>query len=268
MLRKAFGLGLAIVALLMFHGVSLAQFESGAVGGTVKDASGAIISGASVELRNLATNVTRKATANSSGEFDFVNVALGTYTITGRQAGFADVKRTVEVTVGQRAAVDLELGVSSTTTVVNVNADAALIDTASSDIGNITTSQQIVDLPLNSRNFTQLVSLSPGVNLRGNSNNSQALGYTSGRGANGAVVNGNPGEDTVFLFDGIQSVNNDIAVVIFFPPLDTIQEFKVQTSGAPAAYGGAPAIINVGFRSGGSSFHGTAYEFIRNSAFD
>ena len=91
-----------------------------------------------------------------------------------------------------------------------------------------------MDLPLNTRNFTQLVQLAPGV-LTGVGGASGLLGYTSGRGTNGAVINGAPVEDVTYIIDGINSVDTDAGVLIFFPPVDSIQEFKVQTSSAPAA---------------------------------
>ena len=124
-----------------------------------------------------------------------------------------------------------------------------------------------MDLPLNTRNFTQLVQLAPGV-LTGVGGASGLLGYTSGRGTNGAVINGAPVEDVTYIIDGINSVDTDAGVLIFFPPVDSIQEFKVQTSSAPAAIGGGQGIINVIYKSGTNELHGAAYEFLRNSAFD
>jgi hypothetical protein len=162
----------------------------------------------------------------------------------------------------------MAMDIGSVNEQVTVAAEAARVETASSELSNVRTTKQVVDLPLNSRNFTQLVSLSPGVNNRGTSSNSVLQGYTSGRGTNGAVINGAPPENTVYLFDGIQSVDTDAGVLIFFPPVDAIQEFKVQTSSAPAAYGGGQGIINVSFRSGSNGYHGSVYEFVRNSAFD
>ena len=93
-------------------------------------------------------------------------------------------------------------------------------------------------------------------------------GYTAGRGTSGAVVNGNPTDIGIYLFDGIQSVDADANVLIFYPPVDAIQEFVVQTSAAPASYGGGPTVINVTFRSGTNNYHGALYEFVRNSDFD
>ena len=109
--------------------------------------------------------------------------------------------------------------------------------------------------------------LAPGV-LTGVGGASGLLGYTSGRGTNGAVINGAPVEDVTYIIDGINSVDTDAGVLIFFPPVDSIQEFKVQTSSAPAAFGGGQGIINVIYKSGTNQLHGAAYEFLRNSAFD
>src|SRR5262249_33162566 len=103
---------------------------------------------------------------------------------------------------------------------------------------------------------------------KGNSTNVTNGGYTAGRGTSGAVVNGNPSDIGIYLFDGILGVDADANVLILYPPVDSIQEFKVQTSSAPAAYGGGPSIINVTYRSGTNNLHGTLYEFVRNSAFD
>ncbi len=162
---------------------------------------------------------------------------------------------------------DIALEIGSVTEQVNVSGSAPMIETASSEIGQVREAKEIVDLPLNTRNFTQLVQLAPGV-LTGVGGASGSLGYTSGRGTNGAVINGAPVEDVTYLIDGINSVDTDAGVLIFFPPVDSIYEFKVQTSSAPAAYGGGQGIINVTYKSGTNDLHATAYEFIRNSAFD
>jgi hypothetical protein len=249
--------------------VSMAQFEAGSLTGIVKDPTGAVVAGATVELRNHATNVIRTAKTSDGGEYGFVAVQPGNYSLTAKQPGFKGQVQNFQLVVGQRLAIDLLLQLPTATENVSVTSESAsTVETASASLGSIEGSQAIQDLPLDSRNFTQLIGLAAGTNMRVHSNNSQSLGYTNGRGANGAGVSGNPGEVTIYMFDGIQSVNNDIAAVIFFPPVDAIEEFKVQTSGAPAAYGGGPSIINLTIRSGTNAFHGTFYEFNRTSSFD
>lgn len=258
----------AIVCTLFACGIVPAQFQFGSVVGFVKDSSQGPVPDAVVEIRSDTTNVVRRATTTSAGEYNFVSLPPDRYTITVRHTGFREQSRPVQVSVDQRVEADFIIEVGSVSEQVTVQGAAPLLETASSELGNVRSEKQVVDLPLNTRNFTQLVDLAPGVNNRGTSSNSILQGYTSGRGANGAVINGAPPEGIVYLFDGIQSVDNDAGVLMFFPPVDAIQEFKVQTSAAPASYGGGAGVINVNFKSGSNAFHGAAYEFLRNSAFD
>ena len=244
------------------------QFQFGSVAGLVKDSSQAPVPGAAVEIRSTSTNVARQATTDSSGQYTFVSLPPDTYTITVRHAGFRNQARSLQLSVDQRVEADFTIEVGSVNEEVTVQSTAPLIETGSAELGNVRNEKQVVDLPLNTRNFTQLVDLAPGVNNRGGSSNSVLQGYTSGRGTNGAVINGAPPEGIVYLFDGIQSVDNDAGVLMFFPSVDAIQEFKVQTNAAPAAFGGGAGVINVNFKSGSNRLHGVAYEFIRNSALD
>jgi hypothetical protein len=261
------------VAVILFGAlawccVGFAQFQFGSVTGLVKDPSQAPVPGALVEIRSQTTNVARQATTSPAGEYNFVSLPADRYTITVRHQGFRETSRSFELSVDQRLAADVTLEVGGVTEEVVVKGESAQLETASSELGNVRAEQQVVDLPLNTRNFTQLVSLAPGVNNRGSASNSILQGYTSGRGTNGAVINGAPSEGVVYLFDGVQSVDNDAGMLIFFPPVDAIREFKVQTSSAAAAYGGGAGVINVDIKSGTNGLHGAAYEFLRNSAFD
>src|SRR5215471_7956938 len=248
--------------------VGLTQFQFGSVTGLVKDPSQAPVPGALVEIRSQTTNVARQATTSPAGEYNFVSLPADRYRITVRHQGFRETSRSFELSVDQRFAADVNLEVGGVAEEVVVNGESALLETTSSEVGNVRAEQQVVDLPLNTRNFTQLVSLAPGVNNRGSASNSILQGYTSGRGTNGAVINGAPSEGVVYLFDGVQSVDNDAGMLIFFPPVDAIREFKVQTSSAAAAYGGGAGVINVDIKSGTNGLHGAAYEFLRNSALD
>lgn len=245
-----------------------AQFDLGSVVGTVKDSSGLTMANVTVEIHSAATNISRITTTTAAGDFDFVALQPGQYTLIAKQSGFKESTQNFELAVGQRRELNISMEVGATNQSVTVDANVVGVETVSSEVSNSRTRQQVVDLPLNNRNFTQLVQLAPGVNNRGNSTNASNGGYTQGRGTSGASVNGNPTDLTVYLFDGIQSVDADANVLIFYPPVDAIQEFKVQTNAAPAAYGNGPSIINVTFRSGTNRFHGAAYEFLRNSDLD
>lgn len=244
-----------------------AQIEQGSMVGMVTDPQKAPVAGAKVEFRSLTTNVKREVATSPEGEFNSLPLQPGQYVITVRQAGFREKSAEVTLAVGQRLQVDFALDIGQVNEAVNVSASSVTIETASSEIGQVRGAKEIVDLPLNTRNFTQLVQLAPGVTT-GVGGASGLLGYTSGRGTNGAVINGAPVEDVVYVIDGINSVDTDAGVLIFFPPVDSIQEFKVQTSSAPASFGGGQGIINVLYKTGGNQFHGVLYEFLRNSALD
>ncbi len=257
-----------ILSALALCSLSFAQFQFGSVVGLIKDPSQAPVPGATVEIRSQSTNVARQAAASPAGEYNFISLPPDKYTLTVRHQGFRETSRSLELSVGQRLEADITLELGGVSEQVTVKAESPLLEVASSELGSVRSEKQVEDLPLNTRNFTQLVDLAPGVNNRGTASNSILQGYTSGRGTNGAVINGAPSEGIVYMFDGVQSVDNDAGMIIFFPPVDAIQEFKVQTSAAPAAYGGGAGVINVDFKSGTNSLHGAAYEFLRNSAFD
>jgi len=244
-----------------------AQVEQGSLVGLVTDPQKAPVAGAVVEFRSLTTNVKREVITSISGEYNSLPLQPGQYSITVRQPGFREKVAEVTLGIGQRLQLDFSLDIGLVTEQVSVAATPATIETATSEIGQVRGAKEIADLPLNTRNFTQLVQLAPGV-LTGVGGASGLLGYTSGRGTNGAVINGAPVEDITYIIDGINSVDTDAGVLIFFPPVDSIQEFKVQTSSAPAAYGGGQGIINVIYKSGTNELHGTLYEFLRNSALD
>ncbi len=244
------------------------QFQFGSVNGLVSDPSHAPVPDARVEIRSKTTNAAQQMTTSASGEYTFASLPPDQYSVTVTRSGFRTATRSFQLSVDQRLQADIALEIGNVSDKVTVSAETPLLETASSEVGDVREQKQVADLPLNSRNFTQLVDLAPGVNNRGTSSNSVLQGYTSGRGTNGAVINGAPPEGIVYMFDGVQSMDNDAGDIIFFPPVDAIQEFKVQTSSAAAAYGGGAGVINVDFKSGTNQFHGVAYEFVRNSWFD
>src|SRR5579872_3158938 len=223
---------------LVWLSASFAQFQFGSVVGQIKDPSQAPVPGATVEIKSQTTNVVRRTTTSPSGDFNLISLPPDKYTITVRHEGFREISRSLELSVDQRLEADLTLEVGGVTEAVTVTGAAPLLEVASSELGDVRSEQQVEDLPLNTRNFTQLVDLAPGVNNRGASSNSILQGYTSGRGVNGAVINGAVPEGGVYMFDGVQSVDNDAGMIIFLTPVDAIQEFKVQTSSAGASYGG------------------------------
>jgi hypothetical protein len=163
---------LSLIILLFFSTIAHAQFEVGSIVGAVTDPTGASIADASVEAIESATNVSRKTTTSSTGQYGFLGLRPGTYVITVKQPGFADQSHTVTLAVSERLEENVAMTVGTASQTVDVNTSTNTIETGSSELGNVRSEKQVQDLPLNSRNFTQLVYLAPGVNNRGNSANS------------------------------------------------------------------------------------------------
>jgi len=183
-----------VIKLLLFSlccSPMFAQFELGSIVGLVTDQQNAPVAGAKVEIRSLDTNVKREVTTSASGEYNSLPVQPGRYSVVVHQEGFRDSSSQVTVGVSQRVQADFSIELGAVTEQVNVSATTVGVETASSEIGQVRAAKEIVDLPLNTRNFTQLVQLAPGVTT-GVGGASGNLGYTSGRGTNGAVINGAP----------------------------------------------------------------------------
>ena len=159
--------GVVLLIALAVTEAAFGQFELGSVQGTLRDQSGLPIANATVEVRSDTTNVARQTTTSAAGEFDFVALQPGPYSLKATQAGFKEQVKKFELTVGQRVELDVAMEIGSSSQSVSVNADALMVETASSEVSNLRTTKQVVDLPLNSRNFTQLVQLAPGVNSHG-----------------------------------------------------------------------------------------------------
>ena len=146
--------------LPIFAGLCWAQFDLGSVVGTVKDPFGLAVGGAAVELRSQTTNVSRQVKTSDLGRFDFLSLRPDTYTLTAKHEGFREKTQTFTLAVGQRTELDMAMDIGSVNEQVTVAAEAARVETASSELSNVRTTKQVVDLPLNSRNFTQLVPIS------------------------------------------------------------------------------------------------------------
>jgi hypothetical protein len=260
-----------VVPLLVLLGAALnlfAQVDAGAILGTVKDASGAIIPGVKVTLTNDDTGATQLTTTGSNGEYIFAPVKIGTYSVTAEFKGFKRVEHPhVSVDVQQRVAVNFDLPPGEMTQTVTVSTEAPLLQTEDASVGQVIAAKAINDLPLNGRNFTFLAQLAAGV--------TQDQQDTRGLGASGSfAANGLRPAQNNYLLDG---VDNNVNLVDFLngtayvvrPPVDAIQEFKVQTNNYSAEAGrSAGAILNATIKSGTNQFHGTAWEFLRNDALD
>ncbi|HUC73857.1 MAG TPA: carboxypeptidase-like regulatory domain-containing protein [Vicinamibacterales bacterium] len=240
----------------------------GTISGEVRDATGAVIPGVTVTVVNKATNATRTATSNAVGLFDFPALPPGPYTVKTELEGFKTSTRDLELEVQQTARVDftLELGtVSEMTTVAGV---APLVETQNATIGTVIENKRIVELPLNGRNYLDLVKLSPNVSAEF-AGAGQAGSRQGGTRANQELsISGQRREFNYFTLDGVSNTDVNFNTYIFLPSVDALEEFKVQTGVYSAEFGREASQVNVVTKSGTNSLHGTVFEFLRDDKFD
>ena len=254
---------LAVSALaLLLPGVALAQFDTATVLGAIKDSSGAVVPGATVTLKNVATGITANAVTDAEGSYQFLNVRIGTYTVRAELQGFSAAEaKEVAVTVGARQRVDLTLAIGKVGETVEVTGISPLLQTDSSDRGQIIAKEQIVNLPLNGRAYADLALLSPGVRRSAISDSRDAS----------FNVNGLRSAVNSFLLDGVDNNSYGTSNQGFSNQLvqvspDAVEQFKVQTNNFSAEYGRTGgAVINASMRSGTNAFHATGWEFNRNT---
>ncbi len=262
---------LAVIALAAFLPLTAhAQVSTASVTGTVMDSQGAVVPNASIALINVDTRVEMHSETNETGRYVIINITPGRYTLEATKPGFTTPKvAPFTLTVNQKATLDLILAVGSVQQSVTVEAVGADVQSATSELGGVVQEKQIVDLPLNGRNFTQMLMLTPGV-APVQVGGSQTTGYTR---AIGSViipsVNGQTNRSNLFLLDGVNNsevFGNAYAVP---PIIDSIQEFKVQSHNDSAEFGGVMGgTINVVTKSGTNQLHGSLYEFLKNDAFN
>lgn len=259
----------ASVALLFMGAVaSFAQVDAGAIVGTIKDTSGALVPGARVTLTNDDTGLIVTSTTGASGEYTFAPIKIGHYSLAAEIKGFQRVEHThVTVQVQQRVLVDFVLPPGQMTQTVLVTGEPPALQTQDASVGQVITARSINDLPLNGRNFTKLAQLAAGV--------TQDQQDTRGLGASGSFsANGLRPAQNNYLLDGIDNNSNLVDFLngtsyAVRPAVDAIQEFKVQTNDYSSEFGrSAGAVLNATIKSGTNGFHGNAWEFLRNDKLD
>ena len=247
----------------------LAQFDTAAVVGTVKHNSGGAVAKAAITLLNEDTGMESKTTSGENGDYTFENVKVGRYTVTAEAAGFSRAEaKDVRVDVNARQRVDLTLQVGQVSETVQVSAAAALLETDSSERGQVINTQQITELPLNGRNYSELALLSTNVHRSPLS----VVSAVNGTPREGAFnVNGMRATYNNFLLDGVDNnadstSNQGYSSQVAQPSPDALAEFKIVTNNYTAEYGRVGgAVVNAVMRSGTNQFHGTTYEFLRNT---
>ncbi len=264
----SFFLAAALFFLQLSPASAWAQVDQGSITGTVQDSSGAVVPNAKVTLLNTDQGLTLETQSTSSGSYTFSPVRIGNYTVTVSAPGFSTTtQQSLTVAVGQDLQANISLQTGSASETVTVSTAPPQLQTDESSVGQVVDEHTIVTLPLNGRNFTFLAQLSAGVNV--------AQADTRGNAASGAfTANGLQASQNNYLLDGIDNNSNAADFLngtnfVILPPVDAIQEFKVQTADFSAELGrSAGAVLNATIKSGTNSFHGAVWEFFRNDKLD
>src|SRR3974390_3249881 len=267
-LKKSIGVLALFLAALLFSLPAYPQGNTGRILGTVTDQSGGYVSGAAVTVTNVAQGASRTPTTDTSGAYVCISLLPGTYTVKVEAKGFKSFERqNLLLEVGKDLSVDVTLQTGAITETITITEEAPMVDTTSTTLGGTISNEIINDLPLNGRNYQNLISLRPGTAV-----------YPGG-GPWTQTTNGIRPEDTSYIVDGVTndesfmglSVTNAAAVLggsATLIPIDAIQEFNTQVN-PKAEFGWKPgAITSVGLKSGTNSMHGSAYAFGRSDSFD
>jgi outer membrane receptor protein involved in Fe transport len=265
-MRSVKTVSLFLMALLTSLNVAGQQI-TGSIRGTVSDPSGAIVPAATVTAKQIETGLTRVATTDRLGEYVLIELPIGHYQLETQAKGFQTyLQQGISLDVNETATVGIHLKLGSETQKVEVSADAALVQSTVSSLGETVMEREILDLPLDGRNFSQLGLLQPGVvpltpgllEAGGPARENQAY-----------AVDGQRPESNNFLIDGADNVSSVDGGFVLKPPIDAIAEFKILSHNANAEFGrNTGSTTNIVTRSGSNSFHGAVWEFLRNDAMD
>ena len=260
----------AVVCLALGTGLARAQ-NVGAISGKVTDTSGAVVPGATVEIKNVDTGFVRTATTNAQGDYRAPELPLGAYQVEASFAGFQKVMRSgIQLTMGRDATVNFQLSVGEVQEIVTVTGDAPMVETTKADMGALVSREQISELPLRNRDFSQLITLQAGtVQYRHSGEDSGAAGS---RGARISVSGARPTSNS-FTLDGAD-VNNPYGLIPSgvdgsMLGVEAISEFKVLSSNYSAQYGRASGANMVAVsRSGTNNYNGSLFWYLRNDNLD
>ena len=263
---------LALAIALTFVGTWLApsgycQTVSGTIVGTVKDTSGGVIPNAKVVVTNQATNASQEAATNNLGDFEVPFLPVGTYTVRVSVTGFqTTVREGIVLRVDDTARVDATLQPGRLEQEVRVTGLASLLQTEDASTGSVIENERIENLPLNGRNFLQLTQLSADVNSGAHGTYNRLNNITLAQKGVSLSAQGQRDDSTSFLLDGANVRGAYLGSITMVPSIDSIQEFKMKTTGYSAQYGTSPVQLNVATKSGSNAIHGSAYDFVRNTS--
>jgi hypothetical protein len=264
--RNIFGLSVAAVLAGLMLSIPVWGQSTAAIEGTVQDATRAVITDASVSLQNEGTGVKRTTTTNGAGAYIFPLLQPGSYAITVEKPGLETAKRTgIRLDVAQTAKIDFTLHVGTVSQAMVVSGTAELLDTGTAAVGQVVDTRAIDNLPTNGRNSYEFITLTPGVRapngFRSVVTDNVSSAFVS---INGARPNG-----SVFYLDGGNNSESNYNGPTYVPPVDAVQEFKVQTSSFGAEYTNTTGgVVNLVTKSGTNRFHGTLFEYLRNNDLD
>jgi hypothetical protein len=276
-MRRCF---LLIVTLCVWFFVGLdraqAQTAKGEIVGRVSDPSGSAVASADISLVNTATGIERKTTSNGVGDYNFTFLEGGNYRLTVRKQGFRPTEESgITLAVNQSLTWDVGLTLGSTLAVIQVTAATEMLNNTTSELGELVTEKQVLDLPLNGRNFTNLITLAPGFSSvetaqgAGGGLGSLSDHMIPGSWASRPAVNGQANRSNMYLLDGVLNEDFIGATYGIMPIIDSIQEIKTQAHNDEAQYGSVlGGTVNVITKSGTNKLHGSGWEFVRNAGFD
>ena len=258
-------LRIAVLTVVM-HAPVFAQIDTGAIVGSVLDPSGAAVPKATITVTNTATHEVLTTVSNSSGQYQITGLRVGEYTVKATAPGFStQIENHILIDVQSRPSIDFNLKLGDASQTVQVEATSPLLNTQTADVGGVVQQQQIRDLPLNGRRYSDLALLEAGIQKDPTVSNAAPDRFSS---------NGNLETQNYFSLDGIENNSGSTnlqegSVQTVQPPPDALSEFRVQTRTYSAEFGtSAGAVINASIKSGTDSFHGDAWEFVRNNKFD
>ena len=259
------------VGLLLSSANANAQLSSAAINGTVRDTTGAVVPDAQVNLREESTGAVRTTQSNSVGNYAFIDVAPGNYTLSVARQGFATANQAPFVLyVNQTATFNFSLSVGSQVQQITVAAETVELATSTENLGTVVNQVAVNALPLNGRNFTELLTLTPGASRADSGQGSGGGNAILVPGSFGfPSVNGQMNRSNLYLMDGIVDEQFWFSEYAVQPIVDDIAEFKVQSHNDQSQFGGVMGgMVNIVTKSGTNQFHGDAWEFFRNSGID
>lgn len=265
--KLAWRASVALIALFALYATTaFSQINSATLSGTVKDASGAAVPGASVSVLQLGTGSARATETNETGFFSVPFLQPGDYRVTFGKSGFQTLTQQVTLQVNQIANISFSLQVGQASETVTVSSEALQLQTETSSLGTVIGTQDISDLPLNGRQFIQLLQLAPGTVPVSVSQTAVPDIGSSGSNVTPAI-NGGTGRSNLFYIDGLYATDPFFSSLSVSPSVDAIQEFQEQTHTDQAQFGGATGgTVNLVTKGGTNQFHGSAYEYFRNDA--